>query len=75
MTESNYYNEADHGPHEIFALGDYLLECGITLPNAKIAYKTRGTLNEAKDNVILPGEIDVRLASMPRKKRAEGIGS
>ena len=53
MTASNYYNEEDHGPHEIFELGDYLLESGITLPDAKIAYKTRGTLNAAKDNVIL----------------------
>ena len=53
MTESNYYSEADHGPHEIFELGDYLLESGITLPNATIAFKTHGVLNDAKDNVIL----------------------
>jgi len=29
------------------------LESGITLPNARIAYKTHGTLNAAKDNVVL----------------------
>ena len=50
---SDYYNETDHGPHEIFELGDFLLESGVTLPDAKIAYKTHGTLNEAKDNAIL----------------------
>lgn len=53
MSKADYYSEANHGPHEIFELGDYELECGITLPNAKIAYKTRGTLNEAGDNVVL----------------------
>ena len=29
------------------------LESGITLPAARLAYKTHGTLNQAKDNVIL----------------------
>ena len=53
MSKADYYSEANHGPHEIFELGDYELECGITLPNAKIAYKTHGTLNEAGDNVVL----------------------
>ena len=53
MSKADYYSEANHGPHEIFELGDYELECGITLPDAKIAYKTHGTLNEARDNVVL----------------------
>ena len=53
MSETDYYSEAAHGPHEIFELGNYQLESGITLPNARIAYKTHGTLNEAKDNVVL----------------------
>ena len=53
MSKADYYSEANHGPHEIFELGDYELECGITLPNAQIAYKTHGTLNAAKDNVVL----------------------
>jgi homoserine acetyltransferase len=53
MSEADYYSEAAHGPHEIFELGNYQLESGITLPNARIAYKTHGTLNEAKDNVVL----------------------
>ena len=51
MSKTNYYSEEEHGPHEFFELGDFELESGITLPNAKIAFKTHGTLNEAKDNV------------------------
>lgn len=38
---------------EIFNLGNFKLECGITLPNAVISYKTHGTLNAKKDNAIL----------------------
>ena len=53
MSKADYYSEANHGPHQIFELGNYELESGITLPNAKIAYKTHGALNEARDNVVL----------------------
>lgn len=53
MQGENYYSETNLGPHEIFELGNYELESGITLPNATLAYKTRGVLNEAKDNVVL----------------------
>jgi len=53
MSNTDYYSEATHGPHEFFELGNYRLESGITLPNARIAYKTHGKLNAAKDNVIL----------------------
>ena len=45
MSVSNYYSEEGHGPHEYFELGDFALESGITLPNAKLAFKTQGTLN------------------------------
>lgn len=38
MSEIDYYSEAAHGPHEIFELGNYQLQSGITLPNAHIAY-------------------------------------
>ena len=38
MSKTDYYSEVAHGPHEIFELGNYLLESGITLPNARIAY-------------------------------------
>ena len=48
-----YYTEEQHGPHEYFELGDVDLASGFTLPGARLAYKTLGTLNEAKDNAIL----------------------
>lgn len=39
--------------YEIFNLGDVTLQSGVTLPNAFLAYKTYGKLNEKKDNVII----------------------
>ncbi|WP_340013098.1 alpha/beta fold hydrolase [Paenibacillus sp. FSL K6-1318] len=39
--------------YEIFNLGDVILQSGMTLPNAYLAYKTHGKLNEQKDNVIV----------------------
>lgn len=48
-----YYSEANLGPHEFFDLGNFELESGITLANAQLAFKTHGTLNAARDNVIL----------------------
>ncbi|MEQ8697261.1 MAG: alpha/beta fold hydrolase [Bauldia litoralis] len=36
-----------------FELGDFALDCGVTLPSARIAYTTYGTLNAARDNVIV----------------------
>lgn len=39
--------------YEIFNLGDVTLQSGVILPNAFIAYKTYGKLNERKDNVIV----------------------
>ena len=53
MTINGYYSEEQHGPHEVFELGNFLLESGVTLPNAKLLYKTHGKLNAAKDNAIL----------------------
>jgi len=37
----------------LFSLGNVQLQCGKTLPDASLAYKTYGTLNAAKDNVIV----------------------
>jgi homoserine O-acetyltransferase len=37
----------------VFDLGDLRLASGTVLPNAKIGYKTHGTLNVEKNNVIL----------------------
>ena len=39
--------------YEIFELGDFVLQNGATLRGCKLAYKTFGTLNAAKDNVIV----------------------
>ncbi len=38
---------------DVFELGNFTLECGITLPNAVMSYKTHGTLSPEKDNVIV----------------------
>ena len=39
--------------HETFNAGDVPLQCGITLRDAKLAYKTHGHLNADKSNVVL----------------------
>ncbi len=39
--------------YEIYDLGDVKLQRGATLRGCKLAYKTFGTLNAAKDNVIV----------------------
>ncbi|MGJ4890903.1 alpha/beta fold hydrolase [Bradyrhizobium sp. HKCCYLRH3099] len=39
--------------YQIFEAGDVLLQTGVTFPSLRLAYKTYGTLNAAKDNVIL----------------------
>ncbi|MDX6585282.1 MAG: homoserine O-acetyltransferase/O-succinyltransferase [Solirubrobacterales bacterium] len=38
---------------EYFDLGDFTLQNGFTLRAAKLAYKTYGTLNADKTNVIV----------------------
>lgn len=40
------------GNHQIFELGDFQLESGQVLPDAKLSYVTHGTLNQARDNVV-----------------------
>lgn len=39
--------------YEVFELGDVSLQSGAVLPRARLAYKTYGRLNGARDNVIL----------------------
>ncbi len=39
--------------HDVFDLGDVLLQSGVLLPDVKLAYKTYGTLNDSKDNVVV----------------------
>ncbi|WP_046216385.1 alpha/beta fold hydrolase [Paenibacillus wulumuqiensis] len=39
--------------YDLFKLGDVTLQSGVILPDAFLAYKTYGELNEQKDNVIV----------------------
>ena len=39
--------------HDVYDLGTVTLQDGVALPSVKIAYKSHGTLNAAKDNAIL----------------------
>lgn len=49
----DYYTAAVQGPHQHFELGSFALDSGDTLPDAKLAYRTHGSLNAAKDNAVL----------------------
>ncbi|TYR81774.1 alpha/beta fold hydrolase [Priestia megaterium] len=53
MIKSEYYTQENHGPYEIYNLGDFNLEEGDVITNCKLAYVTFGELNEVKDNAIL----------------------
>jgi homoserine O-acetyltransferase/O-succinyltransferase len=44
---------SEHEGCEVFEAGDVTLESGVVFPGMQLAYKTYGTLNERKDNVIL----------------------
>ncbi len=50
---SAYYSEEAQGPHQYFELGDFELSNRITLPQARLAFKTHGVLNRTKSNAIL----------------------
>lgn len=39
--------------YDLFELGDWTLQSGVTLPAARIAYRTYGTLAPTRDNVIM----------------------
>jgi homoserine O-acetyltransferase len=39
--------------YQTYALGDFGLQSGETLPDAKLTYKTYGELNSTKDNVVV----------------------
>jgi homoserine O-acetyltransferase len=44
---------ASQSAEGVFAIGDLVLQCGATLRDARIAYKTHGRLNAARSNVIV----------------------
>ena len=39
--------------YRVFPLGEMVLQCGITLRDVRLAYKTYGELNAARDNAVL----------------------
>lgn len=49
--------------YEIFELGDVVLQSGLTLRQAKLAYKTYGKLAASHDNVI------INLSFVQRRRR------
>lgn len=51
--ENSFYSQDNHGPFELFELGDFKLENGGKIPDSKLAFTTAGKLNAAKDNAIL----------------------
>ncbi|MGR8950079.1 MAG: alpha/beta fold hydrolase [Gammaproteobacteria bacterium] len=53
MIENNYYSQDEHGPTENFALGNFELEDGGSIPNCQLAYAEFGALNDDKSNAIL----------------------
>jgi homoserine O-acetyltransferase/O-succinyltransferase len=53
MNIDPYYSEDIHGPYSIFNMGNFDLESGACIREAKLAYTTFGTLSPARDNAIL----------------------
>ena len=53
MIEHPFYNQAVHGPYELYDVGDLVLEDGGVIPAASLAYATFGRLNQRRDNAIL----------------------
>ena len=53
MPDNSYYTQANHGPFELFDLGDFTLEDGGTIRGCQLAYATFGALSPKKDNAIL----------------------
>lgn len=53
MEKLDYYSQENHGPYQLYNLGDFELEDGGIISNCQIAYSTFGKLNPDKDNTIL----------------------
>ncbi len=51
--DNDFYSQQNHGPYENFALGDFPLDRGGQIPDAKLAFATLGMLNANKDNAVL----------------------
>ncbi len=53
MIENPFYSHEFHGDYELISIGELELEDGGAIPDCQLAVATFGTLNGAKDNVIL----------------------
>lgn len=53
LLDNEYYTPENHGPYEMFELGDFTLESGNVLKNAQLAYTVHGELNKDRSNAIL----------------------
>jgi homoserine O-acetyltransferase/O-succinyltransferase len=53
VIENNFYTPAVQGTYQLHELGDLVLEEGETLRGCKLAYRTHGQLNAARDNAVL----------------------
>ncbi len=53
MEKFNYYSQENHGPYQLYNLGDFELEEGGIISNCQVAFSTFGKLNPNKDNVVL----------------------
>lgn len=53
MIENTFYSEKEQGPYSCYKLGDFSLAEGGLIPNCTLAYRTYGTLNPEKNNVIV----------------------
>jgi homoserine O-acetyltransferase/O-succinyltransferase len=53
VIDNNFYSSANHGIYMLCDIGDLVLEEGETLRGCKLAYRTHGTLNAARDNAVL----------------------
>ena len=53
VPRGNPVGSSGQNDYDVFDLGDVALQSGITLPRAKLAYKTYGKLAATRDNAIL----------------------
>lgn len=53
MISNDFYSPAHQGTYSLRDIGDLVLEEGETLRSCKLAYRTHGELNAARDNAIL----------------------
>lgn len=53
MIDNAFYTAQSQGSYQVHEVGDLVLEEGETLRGCKLAYRTHGELNAARDNAVL----------------------